>query len=573
MAIQNENAKVKEQEKTEIDMNLDDLERTLQENLENEFSDAEFIDEQILEIGNPESLGTVVYETIWEQVRNQIGVQAGEDFVKANHGQKLDLRNSAHIQTTENFAKGKIATHNHDIDYKKRYDDWQGNFQKDPNSKNNPANNERYNEKKEVWEKQDNRSKEWKPELNKDARADFDKDRPQGNKSKNTAMDHTVSAAEIIRDPEAAAHLSRDEQIEFANSEKNLNEMDAAANSSKSDSKMDEWLDSERDGEKPTDRFPIDEDELRKKDKEAREEYEKTKKEGEKRSEESGRKSQKDEAKRIGKKAGRAIVMNLLTDLVKTIVRKFIGWLASKGKSLKTLLTSLKDAILDFIKDFKQKLINTADSAATVIATSILGPVIGTIKKAWMFLKQGYKSVKDAIKYLKDPDNKNKPISYKMLEVGKIVMGGITVAGALVLGEVIEKGLMTIPIFAFEIPFLGSLANIIGIFLGAIVAGLIGALAINLINRMIAKKMKRDLVVDQVEKLNHVLETQEKLLNVKEVKLNQKKDDVANLIKRRHQEAGELISDSVNHILENSKDDGETDEKIRELNEALDSLI
>lgn len=181
--------------------------------------------------------------------------------------------------------------------------------------------------------------------------------------------------------------------------------------------------------------------------------------------------------------------------------------------------------------------------------------------------------MKDAIKYLKDPDNKNKPISYKMLEVGKIVMGGITVAGALVLGEVIEKGLMTIPIFAFEIPFLGSLANIIGIFLGAIVAGLIGALAINLINRMIAKKMKRDLVVGQVEKLNHVLETQEKLLNVKEVKLNQKKDDVANLIKRRHQEAGELISDSVNHILENSKDDGETDEKIRELNEALDSLI
>jgi hypothetical protein len=52
------------------------------------------------------------------------------------------------------------------------------------------------------------------------------------------------------------------------------------------------------------------------------------------------------------------------------------------------------------------------------------------------------------------------------MEVGKIVMAGLTGAGAIVLGEVIEKGLTTIPIFAVEIPLFGSLANIIGIFMG-----------------------------------------------------------------------------------------------------------
>ncbi len=46
---------------------------------------------------------------------------------------------------------------------------------------------------------------------------------------------------------------------------------------------------------------------------------------------------------------------------------------------------------------------------------------------------------------------------------------------------------MTIPIFAVEIPLLGSLANILGIFLGAVVAGIIGAIAINIIE----KQMKR----------------------------------------------------------------------------------
>lgn len=571
MANQNENDVKNKQ--IDIYANLEDLEKILQENLEKEFSDAEFLEEQISEIANPESLGTVVYDTIWEQVRNQIGVQAGEDFIKDNYGQNLDLRASAHIQTTENFANGKIANHNHEINYQERYDDWQSNFQKDPNSKSNPSKNERYNEDKKVWEKQDNRTKEWKAELNKDARADFDKGRPTGKQGKNTQMDHTVSAAEIIRDPEAATHLSREEQITFANSEKNLNEMDASANMSKGDSKMDDWLNSDRNGEKPADRFSIDEEELRKKDKEAREEYEKVKKEGEERSKKSGRNSQKEEAKRIAGKAGRAILMNLLADLVKTIIKKFIAWVASAKKTLGTLLVAIKNAILDFVMDFKQKLINMADSAATVIATSILGPVIGTIKKAWMFLKQGYKSVKDAINYLKDPKNKEKPISYKMLEVGKIIMGGVTVAGALVLGEVIEKGLLTIPLFGFEIPLLGSLANILGIFLGAIVAGLIGALAINMINRMIAKNMKRDLSIAKVDKMNEVLETQEVLLKVKEEKLSQKKAEIVDNVEKRHNEAGEIINDSVKHIMNNSDDNSLANEKLSKISDELDSLL
>lgn len=74
-----------------------------------------------------------------------------------------------------------------------------------------------------------------------------------------------------------------------------------------------------------------------------------------------------------------------------------------------------------------------------------------------------------------------------MMEVGKIIVTGATAGGAILLGETIEKGLMTIPVFAFQIPLLGSLASLLGMFFGALISGLIGALALNLIDKMIAK--------------------------------------------------------------------------------------
>ena len=119
--------------------------------------------------------------------------------------------------------------------------------------------------------------------LVKGARDKYDADRPKGSVEKHTDMDHTVSAAEIIRDPEAAAHMSDPEKVAFANSDANLNEMDSSWNRSKGDKSMDDWLDQPNsNGQKPREIFDMTEDDeaaLKKKDQEAREEYEKQKKE------------------------------------------------------------------------------------------------------------------------------------------------------------------------------------------------------------------------------------------------------------------------------------------------------
>lgn len=550
-----------ETEETEETFDFDALEEKLQGQLENELADMQALTDEKEKIGSPDELGKVVGNVVWEQFLNQIAVTAGEDFIEANRGLTLDLRDEAHIQTTENFANGKIATHNTEIDYQQRYDDWQSNFQKDENGN-------------VVTHK--TRSGNEEATLVKGARKPFDENRPSGSKEKHTDMDHTVSAGEIIRDPAAAAHMTKGEQVDFANSDANLNEMDSSWNRSKGDKSMKEWLDNENSkGQKPDDIFDMSEEDKKKlleKDAEAREEYEKRKKEGERKSIEAGKKSQKEEAFRIGKKTLRAVVMQLLTELIREIITKLVKWFRSAQKALGTLLDSLKEAIHSFVGNMKTRLINAGSTVFTTVATAIIGPVVATIKKAWMMLKQGWKSLKDAVKYIKDPANKGKPIGILMMEVGKIIIAGMTATGALMLGEVIEKGLMTIPIFAFEIPLLGSLASILGIFLGAVVAGIIGAIAINLIEKQIEKRLKNDNLDARIDKNNKILNLQHQVQKVNEVKMEQTKAASVQNMYDRHVAAAETMASSVEKINENCAIDKGIQDKFDDIDRLFDEL-
>lgn len=571
----NENKKQLE-EWAELDtdsMDFDELESKLDSELEEQMADLDGLEDDREKIGNPDTIGHTVMNVVWEQFINQVGVIAGEDFIKENRNLTLDLRDSAHIQTTDNFAKGKIATHNDKIDYQQRYDDWQANFQHDENG--NVITHQTRSGKEEAT-------------LVNGARKPFDQGRPVGSVERGTDMDHTVSAGEIIRDAEANAHMTKDEQIAFANSDANLNEMDAGQNRSKGDKAMTDWLDNpNKNGQKPNEIFDISEEQdkkYREKDAEARAEYEKQKKEGEQRSIETGKQSQKEEAMRIGGKALRSVVMGLLASLIKDIIRKLISWFRSGNRKLSTFIDSVKEAIKSFVSNMKEHLLNAGNTLATTIATAIFGPVIGMIKKAWIFLKQGYKSVKEAIKFLKDPVNKNMPFSLKMMDVGKIVIVGLTAGGAIVLSEVIEKGLMTIPGFAFEIPLLGSLASLVGMFLGALVSGLIGALALNLIDRLIAKKLKRINTQQQIEKKNEILATQSQLNQVAAKKVEKTRNETITSIQDRHAEAADIMKESISKIMSNSEDIAtepiedaevidENENSTSENNDALDSIF
>lgn len=536
------------------DMDFAQLESQLEAELDSQMEDLKVLEEEHDKIGNPATIGETVKNVVWEQFINQVGVIAGEDFIRENRGLTLDLRDSAHIQTTENFEKGKIATHNDKIDYQKRYDDWQANFQHDENG--------------DVKTHQTRTGKQEATLVN-GARKPFDEGRPTGSVERGTDMDHTVSAGEIIRDPAANAHLSKEEQIAFANSEANLNEMNAGQNRSKGDKSMTDWLDNpNKNGQKPDEIFDINEEQkekYREKDKEARTEYERVKKEGEKRSIETGKKSQREEAFRIGGKALRSVIMGLLASLIKDIIQKLVAWFRSGKRSLSTFIDSVKLAIKSFLSNLKTHLLNAGNTLITTIFTAIFGPVIGMIKKAWIFLKQGYKSVKEAIEFFKNPANKNMPFSIKMMEVGKIIVTGATAGGAILLGETIEKGLMTIPVFAFQIPLLGSLASLLGMFFGALISGLIGALALNLIDKMIAKKQRSINQSQQINKKNDIINSQEQILVVTAAQAANDKKDTAQNVMNRHQEANDIIEKSTSSVDENLNAVNDNEKKSEEI--------
>ena len=534
--MKSENAVLNVEKLEDLDENLlylDELEEKLQEQLDFEISEFDFLMKEKEKIGSPEALGETIKGVIWEQVMNQVATVAGEDFIKENGGMTLDLRDEAHIQTTENFENGKIAKHNTEINYQERFDEWQSSFQK----------NEDGSIKTDITGKKI---------LTKEARAYYDEGREKG--SATVHKDHTVSVAEITRDSEAAAHMSKEDKKNFANGDKNLKDLDAAANMSKSDKSMEEWLDSERDGKKPSERFNIDEDELRERDKIAREELEKQKAEGKKKSIEAGKKSQREEAFRIGGKALRTAIVTLLAELLKNIISKLIKWFRTAKRTFKTLVEYIKEAISSFLDNIKTHVVNAGNGVITTIASSIFGPIVGVFKKLWMILKQGWKSLKEAFNYMKNPENRKKPIGILLLEVGKIVIASLSAIGAIVLGEVIEKSLMAIPFLAVEIPLLGSLANILGILMGASVSGVIGAIAINYIQSKLEKKLKNEALTKQINKGNEVLVTQAKIQKVSEEKLVYTKVQTVSNIKDRHDKFSEYINENERDIEEKEKD-------------------
>ena len=510
--------------------NLIELQSSLQVELNDILDELSSIEDDREKLQNNQYLEEAIQDIIWDQVQNQLAVQIGEEFIKDNQGQTLDLRKSAHIQTAENFEKGNFATHNRDVNYQERYNKWQDNF---------------------------TTNKKGERVLKKDARKLFDKGRDMGSAA--IHKDHTVSIKEQLNDIEMATFLSKEQVKEFANSSKNLHDLDASANKSKNDKTMTEFLNSERNGLKPEERFNIDRKQLEKDDQEAREELKKRKEENENIAIQSGKKSRRKEALKVTGKALKAAVLQLLTEFLREIVKKFISWLGEKEKNFGTFISKVKEAISNFMSNLSHHVLGVGQSMVTMLATSIIGPVVGTFMQVWTFIQQGWRSLTEAIDYLKNPENKNKSTSVKMLEIGKIIVGGVTAAGAIVLSSAIGATLLSIfPPLGVEIPLLGSLSGLIGTFMGATVAGIAGAFVLKLIDQMIVDKQIDELTNKKIDKYNNKLIVQDQMNAVGMALVQVDKMESLSQMEDRHHQAAEIMRDELSFLLEEKeKNDNE----------------
>ena len=531
---------------TELDIDYEqllDLESSLEDNLKDIAEHIDQLDIDRDKLQNNEYLQESIENIVWEQVQLQLAAQIGEEFIKDNNGQTLDLRKEAHIQTAENFEKGKFATHNRDVDYQERYERWQDNF---------------------------TTNKKGERVLKTDAREFFDKGRDKG--SGVVHKDHTVSIKEQLNDIEMSTFFSKEEVKDFANSSKNLHDLDASANMSKGDKTMKEFLDSERNGLKPDERFNIDRKQLEKDDREAREELHKRKQENKEKAIQSGKKSRRDEALKVSGKALKVAIFQLLSEFLKEIIKKFIVWLGEKHKNFNSFLEKLKEAVSTFVSNLSKHILIVGQSILTMLVTSIFGTVGEVFLKIWTFMKQGWSSLKDAIDYLNNPENSSKNINIIILELCKIITAGIIVTGGVALGETIGKSLIAIaPPLAVEIPILGSLASIIGTFMGATVAGITGAFVLKMIDQQIVDRQIADLSSERIDQKNEMLVIQDQLLDVKNVKLEVEKNTIINTIKERHDLAASIMKEKLSDIFTESTRDDKSD--FDEIDSLLQELL
>ena len=507
------------------------LESSLEDNLKDIAEHIDQLDIDRDKLQNNEYLQESIENIVWEQVQLQLAAQIGEEFIKDNNGQTLDLRKEAHIQTAENFEKGKFASHNRDVDYQERYERWQDNF---------------------------TTNKKGERVLKTDAREFFDKGRDKG--SGVVHKDHTVSIKEQLNDIEMSTFFSKEEVKEFANSSKNLHDLDASANMSKGDKTMKEFLDSERNGLKPEERFNIDRKQLEKDDREAREELHKRKQENKEKAIQSGKKSRRDEALKVSGKALKAALLQLLSEFLRELISKFISWLKDTERNLSTFIDKIKEAIISFVNNLANHVLNVGKSVITMIASAIVGPVINTVLKAWTFIHQGWKSLKEAIDYINNPENKDKSLDIMMLEVGKIIVAGLTATGAIVVGEVLGASLTaSFPVLAISIPLLGTIGSVIGTFMGATLSGIIGAFVLKMIDQQIVNKQISELNSKKIDQNNEMLVIQDQLLDVKSIKLQVEKDSVINTIKERHDMAASMMKEKLSDIFAESTRDDKSD--------------
>lgn len=541
----------------ELDIETVDF-KELEINLENElleqFADLSLLESEREKIGNPDTLGETVMNIVWEQFLNQIAVTAGEDFIRENNGLKLDLSDDAHIQTSENFADGRIAIHNHigrerlEQNYDRYKNTPHKEFRKEYVDLGMNATLERAGKlsAKGIDTVRDIYTGRQIPT---ETKLDNGKNNPIA-----AQREHVCSSAKCYKDPSLQMSYGSKELADIINSPENLQGYTTAKrNKRKSDKSPDEM--EERDKNKHWEKA----------NERAKKHIKEKEQEGEKRLIEEGRKTQIEETFRIGGKALRAVLMEMLASLVKDIIRKLIKWFQTGRRILSTFIDSIKEAIKDFIANMKQHLKNAEETLLTTIATAIIGPVVGMIKKAWIFLKQGYSSVKEAVQFLLNPNNADLPLGVKLLKVGKIIVAGLTASGAILLGEVIEKSLISIPIFAFEIPLLGNLASLLGIFFGAVISGIIGALALDFIDSMVAEKLKEEKEIQLFDANNRILATQATAIQVAAINTGVVKLEISQSIADRHYEADEKANQIINRANEMSESNDNANDRIKKL--------
>lgn len=510
-------------------LNYDELEELLEQQFEMEFSNLESLQTEFKEIGTPDKLSEVILDEIWNQFGNQIGLDMTSDTLLKQYNDNKDKPK----EYTKVIGKSILED--------KRFKDAKNNMKdklssgtlKDEYTGKTLKINEKVNldhvvPRKQIFENS------WRKIADIDP-VDL------ANKSENLAATNeslnkskgAKSNSEYIKNREQREKELRN-QVQRANEKidkKNISDAEKRNLKAENEKRL-------------NDKLAADSKKMLKAEKTAKKAINK----------DIAKKASVRMANKAGKDAVKAMFVAALFGMLKEIMNALVRFFKSKKRSFDAFLEEMKNALHSFFRKIKDFIKVGVDSFVGSIVGEIIGAFAQKLKKLPNLIRQLFGSIRESISYLSNPENQTHSTAIKIAHISKIITSGLVAVGAMFLGEYFEKYLLTIPNFGNPIPLLGTIANILGMFLASLLTGILGAIMINRLDRFISRKLIEENQKKQADKKNELLRIQDIQIFVAEENVAVKRNDIFSKMAKNHQKLRELLG-NVQEEFSNSKID------------------
>ena len=508
-------------------LNYDELEELLEQQFTMEFSNFEKLELECKEISSPDKLGDVILDEIWNQFANQIGLEMTSDTL-------LKQYNDKHPNGYTKEEGAKILKDKRYIDANKAMKEKQklGNLKDEYTGKtlkaNEKANLDHVVARKQIFENS------WRKIADIDTadlankKENFAATNESLNKSKGA-----TSNSDYIKNREVREKKLRD-QVQRANEKidkKNISDAEKRNLKAINEKKL-------------NDKLAADSKKMLNAEKKAKKAINK----------DIAKKVPVKVANKAGKDAVKAMFVAALFGMLKEIMNALVRFFKSKKRSFDSFLDEMKNALHSFFGKIRDFIKVGIDSFVGSIVGEIIGAFAQKLKKLPNLIKQLFSSIRESISYLSNPENQTHSTAIKIAHISKIITSGLVAVGALFLGEYFEKYLLPLPGMGFEIKFLGTIANILGMFLASLLIGILGAIMINRLDRFISRKLIEENQKKQADKKNELLRIQDIQIFVAEENVAVKRNDIFSKMAKNHQKLRELLG-NVQEEFSNSKID------------------
>ena len=534
-------------------LNYDELEELLEQQFTTEFSNLEKLELECKEINSPDKLGDAILDEIWNQFANQIGLDMTSDTLLKQYNDKHP-NGYTKEEGTKILNDKRYTDANKAMKEKQKSNNLKDEYTGKTLKINEKANLDHVVPRKKIFDNNWRKIADIETADLANKKENFAATNESLNKSKGA-----TSNSDYIKNREAREKKLRN-QVQRANEKidkKNISDSEKKNLKAENEKRL-------------NDKLAADSEKMLKTEKRANNSINKH----------IAKKAPVKMVNKAGKDAIKAMLVAALFGMLKEIMNALVRYFKSKKQSFDTFLKEMKKSLHSFFGKIKDFIKVGVDSFVGSIVGEIIGAFAEKLRKLPNLVKQLFGSIRESISYLPNPENESHSTAIKLAHVSKIITSALVGVGAMFLGEYFEQFLNKIPGMTFEIKLLGTIANILGIFLASLLTGILGAIIINGLDGFISRKLQDENKRQQADKRNELLRIQEVQIFVAEQNVAIKRNHIFSKMAKNHQKLRELLGD-VEEEFSNSKIDFKQrllaneiyfDEKQSELEEMQNAL-